>query len=142
MAWKIDENKSLFSIGTVAQILGVKPRMLRLYEEHGLLLPIRSDTNRRLYSLKDINFIAYLNYLSTVKKVNLAGITEIQRIIMRMPEDVRSSFMAEIEEIIHNLPSDRKIMFENPAEEEIEKALKEVPFIKLGAAADKTGKRP
>ena len=36
MPRSIDENKPLFTIGAVADILNIKPRMLRLYEEKGL----------------------------------------------------------------------------------------------------------
>jgi MerR family transcriptional regulator/heat shock protein HspR len=68
MSWKIEDNRAIFSIGTVADILGVKPRVLRLLEEHGFVKPERTQNNRRLYSLSDVNYIAYLAYLKTVKK--------------------------------------------------------------------------
>ncbi|MBD3239906.1 MAG: MerR family DNA-binding transcriptional regulator, partial [Chitinivibrionales bacterium] len=47
----IDPSKPYFTIGAVAEILGIKPRMLRVYEERGILTPSRTEGNRRLYSL-------------------------------------------------------------------------------------------
>ena len=37
MPRQIDPEKPLFTIGAVADILGIKPRMLRFYEERGLI---------------------------------------------------------------------------------------------------------
>jgi len=51
---KIDPNKPLYSIGTVAELIGTHPRTLRVYEENGIIIPQRTESNRRLYSLKDI----------------------------------------------------------------------------------------
>ncbi|MFH1761932.1 MAG: MerR family transcriptional regulator [bacterium] len=116
MTRKLDPDKALFTIGTVAEILGIKPRMLRVYEEKGLILPSRSDSNRRLYSLKDIDILAYVQYLSSVKKVNLAGILEIQKIILKMDEASRSGLMEEIEKEISALPSEKKKVFEEGEE--------------------------
>ncbi len=126
MAWNIDDEKPLFSIGAVAEILSVKPRMLRLYEEHGLLLPNRSQTNRRQYSLKEIGYIAYLNYLNSVKKVNIAGLVEIQKILGKMSAELRQDFMNEVETEIQNLPLEAKKRFEEPDEVDYNKAIEEI----------------
>ncbi len=122
MSWKINEEKPLFTIGAVADILGIKHRMLRLYEENGLLLPNRSQTNRRQYSLKDIAHIAYLNYLNSVKKVNLSGLVEIQKILGKMTEEQTAQFMDEIEKEIQNLPKEEKKRFVDPSDVDFEKA--------------------
>lgn len=108
MTRKIDEEKPLFTIGAVAEILKIKPRMLRLYEERGLIRPSRTEGNRRLYSLKDIDVLAYIQYLTTVKRVNMAGVLEIQELLKKLDGTTRSLFMSEIEEEISRLPQDKK----------------------------------
>lgn len=108
MPRKLNPNQALFSIGAVAEILGVKPRTLRIYEEKGLVFPSRSDTNRRLYSLNDIDILAYINYLTNVRRVNLAGVLEIQKIIMKMDDKNLEAFMKEVEREIEDLSLDKK----------------------------------
>ena len=117
MARKIDENKSLFSIGAVAEILNIKPRMLRLYEEKGLIKPSRTEGNRRLYSLNEIDVLAYIQYLTTVKRVNIAGVIEIQEILKKLDQETRIKFMAEIEEEINRLPQEKKKAYTGEDEE-------------------------
>ena len=111
MPRQIDPNKPLFTISSVAEILGIKPRMLRLYEERGLISPSRTDGNRRLYSIKDIDILAYFQYLTMVKKVNIAGVLEIQKILKKLDEETRNTFMSEIEKEIDKLPKDKKDAF-------------------------------
>ena len=111
MPRKINENKPLFSIGAVAEILNVKPRMLRLYEERGLVAPSRTEGNRRLYSLNDIDVLAYIHYLTSVKRVNIAGVLEIQNLLLRMTPEQRNAFMEEIEQEIESLPQEKKMAY-------------------------------
>lgn len=113
----IDEKKPLFAIGAVAEILNIKPRMLRLYEERGLITPSRTEGNRRLYSLKDIEVLSYIQYLTCVKRVNIAGVLEIQRILKSMKEETRNALMAMIEREIEELPQDKKKAYSGEDEE-------------------------
>lgn len=117
MPRKIDPSKPYFNIGAVAEILGVKPRMLRVYEDRGLITPSRTEGNRRLYSLNDIDVLAYVQYLTSVKKVNLDGVAEIQRILGRLDPAVRETFMKEIEEEIGGLTQEQKKAFRGEEEE-------------------------
>ena len=116
MPRKIDPDKPLFTIGAVADILGIKPRMLRFYEERGLVEPSRTDGNRRLYSLKDIDLLAYIQYLTCVKKVNVSGVLEIQRILKMLDTNTHSQFMEQIDYEIEHLPADQKRAFSAPAD--------------------------
>lgn len=126
MPREIDPNKPLFNIGTVADILGVKHRVLRLYEDRGLINPTRTDGNRRLYSLKDIDILAYIQYLTTVKKVNIAGVLEIQEILKKLDEKTRNLFMKEVEEEIERLSLDQKKAFLGEEEKLEDEILKDV----------------
>lgn len=46
---------AVFPIGTVVQLTDLTPRQVRYYEEQKLIKPKRSETNRRMYSLNDVD---------------------------------------------------------------------------------------
>ncbi|OYW73254.1 MAG: MerR family transcriptional regulator [Aerococcus viridans] len=46
---------AVFPIGTVVQLTDLTPRQIRYYEEQKLIKPKRSETNRRMYSLNDVD---------------------------------------------------------------------------------------
>lgn len=48
---------SVFPIGTVMELTGLTARQIRYYEEYELIKPKRSESNRRLYSLNDVDKI-------------------------------------------------------------------------------------
>lgn len=48
-------NLAVFPIGSVMKLTDLTARQIRYYEDFGLIDPHRSDTNRRLYSLNDID---------------------------------------------------------------------------------------
>lgn len=63
-----DKNKPIFPISVASKMIGVTTKMLRIYEEQGLLSPSRTkDTakirGRRLYSYQDIEYISCLRAL-------------------------------------------------------------------------------
>lgn len=104
----IDQDQPIFPISAAADMLGIKPRMLRFYEERGIIAPMRTTGKRRLYSMKDIDILAYVHYLTVVKGVNVAGVLEIQRILRRMKQVTREAFMKEIHEEISSLSGTEK----------------------------------
>ena len=53
------DNKALFTIGLVAEMLNVHPRTLRSYEEKGLINPIRKGA-WRYYTMRDVQWIECL----------------------------------------------------------------------------------
>lgn len=46
---------AVFPIGTVMQLTGLSARQIRYYEDYHLVTPQRSETNRRMYSLNDVD---------------------------------------------------------------------------------------
>lgn len=48
-------NMAVFPIGSVMKLTDLTARQIRYYEDFNLIQPHRSDTNRRLYSLNDID---------------------------------------------------------------------------------------
>lgn len=66
----------LFPIGTVMQLTDLSARQIRYYEEHELISPARTDGNRRMFSLIDIDKLLEIKDLID-QGVNLAGIKQL-----------------------------------------------------------------
>ena len=64
----------MYVISIAASLAGCHPRTLRIYEEEGLLDPVRTDTNIRLYSDEDLERVRAIRYLTQTRGVNLAGV--------------------------------------------------------------------
>jgi len=64
----------VYVISIAAGLAGCHPRTLRIYEEEGLLDPVRTDTNIRLYSDEDLERVRAIRYLTQTRGVNLAGV--------------------------------------------------------------------
>jgi DNA-binding transcriptional MerR regulator len=77
----LDKGRPVYTIGTAAEILGLHPRTLRLYEEGGLLRPARKN-NRRFYSAKDLEWIGCVRYLLHEKGLNQEG---MRRLLATIP---------------------------------------------------------
>lgn len=67
-------NRPVYVISIAAGLAGCHPRTLRIYEEEGLLVPVRTGTNIRLYSDEDLQRVRVIRYLTQVRGVNLAGV--------------------------------------------------------------------
>src|SRR4030043_322406 len=77
---KSSDSKPLFTLSVAAEIMGVHPRTLMIYESEGLVVPARTKTNRRRFSQKDIKKLQFVRYLTNKKGVNLAGVAYILKI--------------------------------------------------------------
>ena len=66
--------RPVYVISIAASLAGCHPRTLRIYEEEGLLDPVRTDTNIRLYSDDDLDRVRAIRYLTQTRGVNLAGV--------------------------------------------------------------------
>jgi len=75
----IDDDKPLAPISSIAELLNVKQRTLKMYEEKGLL-PKRQN-EKKLYSLSDIKKIAFVHYLASSKRINANGIKFINELM-------------------------------------------------------------
>jgi len=67
-------SRPVYVISIAAGLAGCHPRTLRIYEEEGLLDPVRTETNIRLYSDDDLRRVRAIRYLTQVRGVNLAGV--------------------------------------------------------------------
>lgn len=74
------EDRAVYIISVAAELAGVHPQTLRMYERKGLLQPKRSAGNTRRYSERDIQRLRLIQELTQQQGINLAG----ARIIMDM----------------------------------------------------------
>ncbi len=66
-----------YSIGLAARKVGVSVPGLRLHEREGLILPVRTPTNRRVYSLNDLRIVQTAQHLIHDQGLNFAGIRRL-----------------------------------------------------------------
>ena len=78
---KSTDIKPLFTLSVTAEIMGVHPRTLMIYENENLVVPYRTKTNRRRYSQKDVKRLQFIRYLTNKQGVNLAGVAAILKLI-------------------------------------------------------------
>jgi MerR family transcriptional regulator/heat shock protein HspR len=76
----LDEGRPVYTIGTAAEILGVHPRTLRLYEDGGLIRPARKN-NRRFYSPRDLEWISCIRYMLHEQGLNQEGLRRLLALI-------------------------------------------------------------
>ncbi|WP_139193872.1 MerR family transcriptional regulator [Anaerobacillus alkalidiazotrophicus] len=76
MGDKIRRNMPLFPIGIIKKLTELTPRQIRYYEEHGLIFPIRTDGNQRLYSFNDVDRLLEIKELIE-QGINISGIKQI-----------------------------------------------------------------
>jgi len=80
-----DRNKPLYMISVAADLAGVHPQTLRIYEQKGLVSPQRTSGNTRMYSPADIERLELINEL-TAEGINLAGVIRILDLRGRLSE--------------------------------------------------------
>jgi MerR family transcriptional regulator/heat shock protein HspR len=81
-----DSRQANYVISIAAELAGVHPQTLRVYERKGLLRPQRTEGNTRRYSDQDIARLRRIQAL-TQEGVNLAGVTmvlELERELIGM----------------------------------------------------------
>jgi MerR family transcriptional regulator/heat shock protein HspR len=80
------EAKEYVMISVVAERFGVHPQTLRMYEREGLLTPVRSAGNTRLYDNESIRRLETILFLTRELGVNLAGVEVILNLRQQMSE--------------------------------------------------------
>ena len=80
MAKRREERTAVYVISVAAELAGVHPQTLRVYERKGLLSPERTSGNTRRYSAQDIARLRRIQELTQREGVNLAGAKKILRL--------------------------------------------------------------
>src|SRR5690242_888224 len=88
-----ERGRGLFSIAVAAELTGLHPQTLRIYEREGLVDPARSSGGTRRYSTDDIGRLQQIMAL-TADGLNLAGV----RRVLELQEETRR-LQAEIDRL-------------------------------------------
>src|SRR5690348_10340727 len=88
-----DPDQGLFSISVAAELSGLHPQTLRVYEREGLIDPDRSAGGTRLYSGRDVQRLREIATL-TGRGLNIAGVKRV----LELQEEVRR-LRAELERL-------------------------------------------
>jgi MerR family transcriptional regulator/heat shock protein HspR len=94
----LDNDKDILPLSSIAELLSAKVRTLKMYEDKGLLPEKKAESGKKLYSINDIQTIAFVHYLASVKKINANGIKYILEMLNNnMDEPTRNEFLNIVE---------------------------------------------
>ena len=79
-----DQERPRYMISVAADLVGMHPQTLRIYEQKGLVRPKRTPGNTRLYSEQDLERLRLIQRLTTEFGLNLAGV----EVVLRMEDEV------------------------------------------------------
>ncbi len=88
-----DRARGVYMISVAAELAGMHPQTLRIYESRGLITPRRSPKNTRLYSEEDVERLHRIQELTTELGMNLAGVErvfELEQEVERMRRRLRN----------------------------------------------------
>jgi MerR family transcriptional regulator/heat shock protein HspR len=80
------KSQGAYMISAVAEMYGIHPQTLRLYEREGLLKPSRTEGNTRLYTDEDLQRLEFILSLARDLGVNISGMAIILQMRERMEE--------------------------------------------------------
>jgi MerR family transcriptional regulator, heat shock protein HspR len=79
------DDRPRYMISVAAELVGMHPQTLRIYESKGLVNPQRTAGNTRLYSDADLERLRFINRLTQELGLNLAGVEHV----IRLEEQIR-----------------------------------------------------
>ena len=81
------DERPRYMISVAADLVGMHPQTLRIYENKGLIRPKRTAGNTRLYSEADLDRLRLIQQLTNELGLNLAGVEHVLRLqdeVLRM----------------------------------------------------------
>ena len=81
---QVGDERGVYIISVAAELAGVHPQTLRIYERKGLIRPARTSGNTRRYSERDIARLRTIQRLTQEEGLNLAGV----RMLVEMEDEV------------------------------------------------------
>ena len=75
-----EHERPRYMISVAAELVGMHPQTLRIYESKGLVRPRRTPGNTRLYSEADLERLRLIQRLTTELGLNLAGVETVIRL--------------------------------------------------------------
>src|SRR5215212_1614352 len=108
----MERDKGVYMISVAAELAGMHPQTLRIYESRGLITPKRSAKNTRLYSQDDVERLRRIQELTSELGMNLAGVEKVfereeemtrmrrrMRNLERQAERVQDELQAELDRV-------------------------------------------
>ena len=74
------DDRPRYMISVAADLVGMHPQTLRIYESKGLIRPKRTAGNTRLYSEADLDRLRLIQQLTNELGLNLAGVEHVLRL--------------------------------------------------------------
>src|SRR3954467_3198238 len=74
------DTRPRYMISVAADLVGMHPQTLRIYEAKGLVQPQRTAGNTRLYSEADLERLRIIQRLTSELGLNLAGVEHVLRL--------------------------------------------------------------
>jgi MerR family transcriptional regulator, heat shock protein HspR len=79
------DDRPRYMISIAAELVGMHPQTLRIYEQKGLVRPKRTAGNTRLYSDRDLDRLRVIQRLTSELGLNLAGV----EIVLRLEDELK-----------------------------------------------------
>ena len=89
-----DRERPIYMISVAAELVGMHPQTLRMYETKGLVRPHRTPGGTRLYSEADIERLRIVQRLTSELGLNLAGV----ELVLRLEDELRKAH-AQVERL-------------------------------------------
>jgi MerR family transcriptional regulator/heat shock protein HspR len=80
-------DRPIYMISVAAELVGMHPQTLRMYEQKGLIRPKRTPGGTRLYSEADVERLRIVQRLTTELGLNLAGV----ELVLRLEDELRKA---------------------------------------------------
>ncbi len=95
------DDRPIYMISVAAELVGMHPQTLRMYETKGLVRPQRTPGGTRLYSEADIERLRIVQRLTTELGLNLAGV----ELVLKLEDELRKAHI-QIERLQRQLRAD------------------------------------
>ncbi len=123
-----DGKRGVYMISVAAELAGMHPQTLRIYEARGLITPKRSPKNTRLYSQDDVERLLRIQALTSELGMNLAGVEKVfeleeemermrrrMRALERQAAKVQDELRSEIKRIRRSVKHEL-VLYEPPSQ--------------------------
>jgi MerR family transcriptional regulator/heat shock protein HspR len=123
-----DSTRGVYMISVAAELAGMHPQTLRIYEARGLITPKRSPKNTRLYSQDDVERLLRIQALTSEMGMNLAGVEKVfeleeemdrmrrrMRALERQAVKVQEELSAELERVRRSFKREL-VVYEPPSQ--------------------------
>ena len=141
-----DTARGVYMISVAAELAGMHPQTLRIYETRGLITPKRSPKNTRLYSQDDVERLRRIQALTGELGMNLAGVEKVfeleeemermrrrMRALERQAEKVQHELRSEIERVRRSMKREL-VLYQPPSQSLVGRGVR-VPIDRPGRRA-------